>query len=46
MGEVGSKTILYIEDNLADLQLIEGIFAFRRSVVSSRRARARSSRSP
>jgi PAS domain S-box-containing protein len=32
-GDVGSKTILYIEDNLANLQLIEGIFAYRPSVV-------------
>ena len=32
-GDIGSKTILYIEDNLANLQLIEGIFAYRPSVV-------------
>ncbi len=36
-GEAGSRTILYIEDNLANLQLIEGILAYRPSieVVSS-----------
>jgi PAS domain S-box-containing protein len=33
MGAVGSKTILYIEDNLANLQLIEGILAYRPAVV-------------
>jgi PAS domain S-box-containing protein len=32
-GAVGSKTVLYIEDNLANLQLIEGILAYRPEVV-------------
>ena len=32
-GDVGSKTILYIEDNLANLQLVEGILAYRPEVV-------------
>ncbi len=31
-GEAGSRTILYIEDNLANLQLIEGILAYRPSI--------------
>ena len=31
-GEAGSHTILYIEDNLANLQLIEGILAYRPSI--------------
>jgi PAS domain S-box-containing protein len=33
MGAVGSKTVLYIEDNLANLQLIEGILAYRPAIV-------------
>jgi CheY-like chemotaxis protein len=32
-GEAGSRTVLYIEDNLANLQLIEGILAYRPAVV-------------